>query len=226
MSDRENVPGGHIKQSSKFPTLGLKLPAGHWMHSVRPTKGWYHPAGHATHAARPSRNCTLPGGHGSHTHEFHVICLPLLLVTWLASHTRHWLPEQHPVPRPPPAKHPSSEKNTESGFSAWNTMKIASLPCAVHCCAVVRVDNSRYTSRSAASGRGMGMKWWWGVLLGRATWRRGGIRVTMRSSLLNSRGGAERNEETTPRPRGPAVQGTTPRYKADRQTAGCVVHHA
>jgi hypothetical protein len=61
-------------------------------------------------------------------HEFQRISLPPALCTVLGSHTAHLEPGQHPFPRPPPARHPSSEKNTASGFSAWYTMKMATAP--------------------------------------------------------------------------------------------------
>ena len=108
MSEREYVPRGHSEQSSARPSVGLNVPGGHCSHSVWPCARWYHPAGHSTHVFEPARYCALPGGHGSHRHEFQRICFPLVLSTALGSHTRHCAPGQHPLPRPPPARHPSS----------------------------------------------------------------------------------------------------------------------
>jgi hypothetical protein len=112
MSDLLNVPGGHSTQFSDLPVEGLNVPLGHCWHSVCPSRGWYHPAGHSTHADCPTRNCTLPGLHGSHMQLFHFIVLPDTDVTWFGSQTAHSLTGQHPVPRPPPLRHPFSLKKT------------------------------------------------------------------------------------------------------------------
>ena len=44
--------------------------------------------------------------------SFHFIVLPDTDVTWFGSQTAHSLPGQHPVPRPPPLRHPFSLKKT------------------------------------------------------------------------------------------------------------------
>jgi hypothetical protein len=126
------------------------------MQLVCPATGWYHPAGHSMHVFWPTRNCTLPGGQGSHWHEFQRMSLPPALVTWLGSHTLHCAPAQHPVPRPPPARHPSSEKKTLSGFSAWYTMKMATDPCGMQSpCASTRRAKPARSSSSCDSGGGI-----------------------------------------------------------------------
>ena len=112
MSDRLYVPGGHGTQFSLRPPAGLNVPVGHGTHSVWPSEGWYHPAGHSTHAFCPTRNCTEPGGQDSHMHEFQRMIFPPVLFTALGSHTAHRAPGQQPVPRPPPARHPSALSNT------------------------------------------------------------------------------------------------------------------
>ena len=74
----------------------------------------------------------------------------------MGSHTLHCAPAQHPVPRPPPARHPSSEKKTLSGFSAWYTMKMATDPCGMQspCASTRRVKPAR-SSSSCDSGGGI-----------------------------------------------------------------------
>ena len=128
--------------SGKYlPKSPLKVPGGHGSHCVCPAKRVYHPTGHGSHFVIPFRNCALPGAHGSHKHEFQLISFPPLLRFVFGSHTAHLEPLQHPFPLPPPAKQPSSEKNTASGFSAWYTMKIAELFCGTQSCACVGVGN-------------------------------------------------------------------------------------
>jgi len=122
------VPGGHGSHGVERPTSPLNVPGGQASHCVCPRTCWYQPAGHGSHTRMPTRNCAEPGSHGSHTHEFQRISFPPALCTVLGSHTAHFEPGQHPFPRPPPARHPSSEKNTASGFSAWYTMKMATAP--------------------------------------------------------------------------------------------------
>jgi hypothetical protein len=45
-------------------------------------------------------------------HAFQRMIFPPVLFTALGSHTAHRAPGQQPVPRPPPARHPSALSNT------------------------------------------------------------------------------------------------------------------